>query len=838
MNMQDGDSDVPLPPEESLDGSPVDATAETQTKDSSEQLTHAHVHDSGETLVPADPFEIFDPPRSPEERGRFAGYRILGLLGAGGMGLVFEAEDPLLRRRVALKVLKPEKAGPVVRVRFLREAQTAASIKDDHIVTIYQVGEQGGRPYLVMELLKGESLEHRLKRERWLSVPESLRIARQIARGLRAAHSMGLVHRDIKPANIWLEESPDGESASRVKILDFGLAKAVLDKTELTQDGFIVGTPTYMAPEQLAGLGLDARTDLYALGVVLYRMIGGTPPFQSKSVPELMAAILSRDVPPVDSPRVPSAVQELLRDLLDKDPNKRPPDATAVLERIRSIEDHLPSSAGENVAAPAAGEMPLTPARRPIGMQAWIGAVAIIASIVIGLAVMWQKLNEATSETDPEVVSTAPKGLVTDLKAGKVPEASGERVSPAKAKLPTTPPTAFSGPPIKVGLLHSLTGALSAVERPMVEAENMAIEEINESGGLLGRPVEMVIGDGHSDEFAFANTARKLIDEEHVDVLIGCLSSASRKRVKAVCEEKDRLLFYPMMFEGLEMSPNIIYVGGGPNQQLLPLVRWTIGFFDPPRRRFFLLGSESVFSRAAQELFRGELAKHGLEPVGVKSVANGEVTGFEAVIDEIRGSRADIVLDTMELESDRIFFKTLGRLGIKAGELPVFSICLGEDLLRSLERRLITGHYSALNYFETVDTPENAQFLKRLRSKHATVPANASVESAYVSVMIWKQAVERAVSLESAKVRAAVSGMEFKAPEGIVRISENIFYGSRIARIGRMRDDGKFEILFSSPSPMQTIQYPPPHDESGWENFLTDLTKSWGGRWTGATASH
>ena len=162
MNMRDGQSDVPLPPSESSDGETVDPTPETQAGETVD-LPLSDAGESSETLIAADPYAIFDPPRSPDERGRFAGYRILGLLGAGGMGMVFEAEDPVLRRRVALKVLKPEMAGPVVRVRFLREAQAAASLKNDHVVTIYQVGEHGGRPYLVMERLRGESLEQRLK---------------------------------------------------------------------------------------------------------------------------------------------------------------------------------------------------------------------------------------------------------------------------------------------------------------------------------------------------------------------------------------------------------------------------------------------------------------------------------------------------------------------------------------------------------------------------------------------------------------------------------------------------------------------------------------------------
>ncbi len=587
-----------------------------------------------------------------------------------------------------------------------------------------------------------------------------------------------------------------------------------------------------MAPEQLGGQALDPRADLYALGVVLYRMIAGVPPFEAPTVPKLMAAILSQSPPPVSSirVRVPQPVQELIDDLLAKDPDRRPPGASAVEKRIRSIEEHLPTVAGDD-SAPMVGGDPTVPGRRAIGFEVWIGAVAIAVSIAIGAAVFWQNLHRGAD--DGAATPAATKAVASKVDH---PKASGAPRDGAGAI--TAPGVSPSGLPIKVGLLHSLTGPLSSIERLMVEAEVMAIEEINEGGGLLGRKVEWAIGDGHSDESVFAEAARDLIERDHVDVLVGCLSSGSRKRVKVVCEQKDVLLFYPMIFEGLEQSPDIIYVGGGPNQQLLPMVRWAIGFINPPRRRFFLLGSETLFSRAGQELFRGELARHGLEPAGSRSLPIGQLLGFDAVIDEIRDKKADIVLDTLDLESDLMFFKTLGRLGIKADDLPVFSICLGEDMLRTLDRRLITGHYSALNYFETIDTPENARFLRRLRAKHATLPANSAVESAYISVLFWKRAVEKAGSLESARVRQAVAGMEWKAPEGLVRIDPNIFYGARVARIGRMRDDGKFEILFSSPGPMDTFVYPPPHGPEGWETFLSGLSQSWGGRWSGATAAH
>jgi urea transport system substrate-binding protein len=728
---------------------------------------------------------------------------------------------------VALKVLRPEMAGPVVRVRFLREAQMAASLNDDHVVTIYQVAESGGRPYLVMELLRGESLEQRLRRERWLPVPEALDYARQIARGLKAAHSVGLVHRDIKPANIWLESRADGQAPIRAKILDFGLAKLIRDNSGLTQEGVSVGTPAYMAPEQLEARPVDARADIYALGVVLYRMIAGAAPFEGPSVPRLMAAILEQEPPRVSSIRlqVPAPVEQLLNELLSKDPDRRPPDADSLLDRLRSIEVHL-SLVGQGVSTPAPCE-PAAPGRRRIGLGVWAGVAAIAASVAVGLGVLWSQLIQPPGPANSP--SEVPSTPVADSRQGTDTGGPSRAINPAP--LP-------SGVPIKVGLLHSRTGPLSEIERPMIEAESLAIEEINASGGLLGRPVQKVIADGRSEEEVFAERASQLIDRDRVAVLVGCLSSASRKRVKEVCEQRGVLLFYPMNFEGAEESSHVIYVGGGPNQQLLPVVRWAIGFSDPPRRRFFLVGSESIYSRACQEAFKGELARHGLQPVGVRSLPIGQTTGYRDLIREMRAKNTDIVLDTLDIEADRLFFRAMGGLNITAADLPIVSLCLGEDQLRTVDPKLLEGHYSALNYFEEILSPENARFLERMRHDHAVSSLTASMEAAYVSVMIWRRAVEKAGSLETDKVRAAVAGLELIAPEGRVIIDPITFYGSRIARIARMEDHGQFEIVYSSPGPMKTTIYPPPYDRAGWEAFTNGLWKSWGGRWTGAYADH
>ncbi len=208
------------------------------------------------------------PAELPDELGRIAGYRVLKVLGSGGMGIVMEAEDMQLGRRAALKVMRPMlAASPAARTRFLREARAAAAIQHDNVVTIYQVGEHDGLPYLAMQLLDGEPLARRLARQGKFPLAETVRIGRQIAAGLAAAHAREVVHRDIKPDNIWLETEGD-----RVKILDFGLAHVADNLPRLTQSGAVAGTPAYMAPEQIANEAVDPRSDLFSLGCVLYEM--------------------------------------------------------------------------------------------------------------------------------------------------------------------------------------------------------------------------------------------------------------------------------------------------------------------------------------------------------------------------------------------------------------------------------------------------------------------------------------------------------------------------------------------------------------------------------------
>jgi serine/threonine protein kinase len=308
---------------------------------------------------------FLDPPQQPGELGRVGPYRILRILGSGGMGIVFEAEDVTLLRPVALKSLKADLAAKDEdRKRFLREAQTAAAIDHEHIVTIYQVGEHHGIPYLAMKLLRGESLESRLNaRGGRLPFAEVVRIGQEVAEGLAAAHKRGLIHRDIKPANIWLEEGRDW-----VRLVDFGLARVATEDTHLTQTGMIIGTPAYMAPEQANAEALDHRCDLFSLGCLLYRMSTGQLPFKGKNTMAMLLALAAKTppAPHTINPSLPVTFSALLMQLLEKNPDDRPSSAQDVWEALEEIKKHAPDD--ERALTPGSSgkaTAPITPNRFP-----------------------------------------------------------------------------------------------------------------------------------------------------------------------------------------------------------------------------------------------------------------------------------------------------------------------------------------------------------------------------------------------------------------------------------------------------------------------------------------
>jgi serine/threonine protein kinase len=292
---------------------------------------------------PAGGLPFLSPPQQLGELGRLGPYRVLAELGRGGMGVVFLAEETALKRRVALKVMLPEVAAdPKANARFRREAEAQAAVEHDHIIAIHRVDEANGVPFIAMPLLRGQTLASALRLNPRPPLAELVRIGREMAEGLAAAHAVGLVHRDIKPGNVWLEGSK-----RRVKILDFGLARtsgaAQRADDPVTDSRAIVGTPAYMSPEQARSQPVDFRTDLFSLGVALYQMATGKTPFTGSNPFDLLSAVVAHDPPPVSAlcPDVPPALSELVRWLLAKNPLDRPPGAAAVADELERIERGL-----------------------------------------------------------------------------------------------------------------------------------------------------------------------------------------------------------------------------------------------------------------------------------------------------------------------------------------------------------------------------------------------------------------------------------------------------------------------------------------------------------------
>jgi hypothetical protein len=315
----------------------------------------------GDADTGTDPPAILGPPLEAGDVGQLGGYRVFRVLGRGGMGVVFEAQDPRLGRRVALKVMTPtaaRKSG--ARERFLREARAAAAVDHEHITPIFQVGEDRGVPFLAMPLLLGETLEERFRSGPPLTMADVVVIGRQMTEGLAAAHAAGLIHRDIKPSNVWLERTADG-AFRRVRIFDFGLAKSQPapggdDPATITWAGTILGTPSYMAPEQARGRAVDGRADLFSLGCVLYEMTTGRRPFQASDAVAVLAAMLTETpaAPQSQNPAVPAALSDLIQRLLAKDPADRPQSAREVADELTRIAAVRPARSRRSPVALAA----------------------------------------------------------------------------------------------------------------------------------------------------------------------------------------------------------------------------------------------------------------------------------------------------------------------------------------------------------------------------------------------------------------------------------------------------------------------------------------------------
>jgi urea transport system substrate-binding protein len=377
--------------------------------------------------------------------------------------------------------------------------------------------------------------------------------------------------------------------------------------------------------------------------------------------------------------------------------------------------------------------------------------------------------------------------------------------------------------PIMLGLLHSQTGTLAISETSVRDAEILAIEEINAAGGVLGRPLDFRCPDPKSRSAdLFPKRARHLCEEDDVAAIFGCWTSTSRKAVIPVCAEFDRLLFYPVQYEGNESASHCVYGGSVPNQQILPAVDWLLSSAGGPRRRIFLVGSDYVFPRTANFIVKKHLAARGIEPVGEAYFPLGH-RQFRGVVEMIGASRADAVLSTVNGDSNVALFEEFAAAGIDPEKVPVISTSIGEDELRHLAPGQVAGHYAASSYFQSVATESNGDWVGRFRREFGYDRVTSDpMEAASTLVHAWKAAVERAGSLDTAAVRQALSaGIEVPGPGGPFRIDPKTQHALKRFRLGRIRPDRQFDIVHESAA---TIE-PDPYPQSAFPGWKCDWTK-------------
>jgi serine/threonine protein kinase len=346
------------------------------------------------------------PPHRPDSLGRIGRYEVLEVLGRGGFGIVFRAFDEVLQRVVAVKVLAPQMAlTSPARKRFLREARSLAAVRHENVVQVYAVEEQP-LPYLVMELIPGETLQQRLDRTGPLDVTEVLRIGRQVAAGLAAAHEQGLIHRDIKPANVLIEGGPQ----PRVKLTDFGLARAA-DDASISQSGVVAGTPMYMAPEQANAESLDHRADLFSLGSVLYVMCTGHPPFRASGTLAVLRRVVEDDPRPIREviPEVPEWLCRVVEKLHAKDPAARFQTAREVADLLADCDQQLKAHAGLKDFARIPGGKP---AARKTKRWKWAAAALLLPLVALGVYALTRSDRQpeprVRGKTDPDSPGWAP----------------------------------------------------------------------------------------------------------------------------------------------------------------------------------------------------------------------------------------------------------------------------------------------------------------------------------------------------------------------------------------------------------------------------------------------
>lgn len=357
---------------------------------------------------------------------------------------------------------------------------------------------------------------------------------------------------------------------------------------------------------------------------------------------------------------------------------------------------------------------------------------------------------------------------------------------------------------VKVGILHSQSGSMAASEKAVLQAELMAIEEINSGGGVLGHLIEPVIEDGESNARVFADKATKLITKDGVKTIFGCWTSDSRKAVKAIVEEEYNLLWYPLQYEGMEASPNIMYVGAAPNQQIVPAIDYCFENFG---KRMYLLGSDYVFPQTANRIIKAQLKALGGQVVGEEYASLMEID-FKDIIDHIKAAKPDVIINTLNGDSNIAFFAQLRAADISAEDLPVMSFSIGESEIKNIGAQSCKGNYVAWTYFESLASNKNHKFVEDYKKHYGQEQkVEDPVEAGYMAVYLWASCCEKAGTFDIEPIRIAAKGLSYIAPEGMVTIEGSNQHLNKTVRIGVIEESGDIKEVWSTSTPVRPDPY-------------------------------
>lgn len=347
---------------------------------------------------------------------------------------------------------------------------------------------------------------------------------------------------------------------------------------------------------------------------------------------------------------------------------------------------------------------------------------------------------------------------------------------------------------IKIGIIHSLTGTMSFSESPLVDAVLMAFDEINRSGGVLGAQVHTFVEDCESDAETYALKTNRLIKKDRINHFFGCWTSASRKAVKPVVELQNALLWYPVQYEGLEESPNIVYTGNCLNQQIEPAVQWAS---ESIGNTCYLVGSDYVFPRTANKLIRTLCGQYGVQVLGEHYLPLG-AENFERIVDDIIKKKPAVVFNTINGDSNLAFYYYLSRAGNKPEQIPVMAFSIGEVELKDIGLSVI-GHYACCGYFQCMDNGENREFIQRYKERYGdNRVVSDPVVSAYVQPFLWKRLVEKCGTFDVSVLKNNITGIAHEGPAGNIEIHPN-HHAVRSALIGKVNSELQFDIVWRYP---------------------------------------